>query len=349
MSFAQVVGRVGVPAVLVSPACRGRVAAAAAALPAGVSHYFGFETRTGRPDAESDFALNLSPAGLRWLAAGGGRWPRLAAFARVWGETADPPFTDAGAVWLEFDTSAGGGDPSVFFALLNAAALRPGDDGPRAFDWACAEAVPALRGSPLPAKVADALARCAAAFPPGLDRLQIGLMLARPVDAVRVCAFGLTADAVPPLLRRAGWPGDLAELTRVVDRYAPFADTLCLHLDVGAAVWPTVGVELLYRGADPWDWQPPREPRWHGLFERLVADGYCRPDKHDALLAWPGRTPYRAALVDRLIAAAAGPAEEPPADGELVTGLQHVKLSAGRGGFEFKAYFGCRHDPGGNP
>jgi len=152
-----------------------------------------------------------------------------------------------------------------------------------------------------------------------------------------------------PFLRSVGWSGEERQLAQVLERYAPFFDSLCLHLDIGESIFPTLGVELFYSGKkDPWDQQPPQETRWQPFFDRLVADDLCLSSKADALLNLPSRMPFRFLLIDNLIAAV-GTSHSLSVlpDGMLVTGLGHVKFSLSpTGETRAKAYFGARYDQG---
>jgi len=134
--------------------------------------------------------------------------------------------------------------------------------------------------------------------------------------------------------------------------YFVFADSLCLHLDIGESIFPTLGVEMLYQTkGDPWNYQPSGETRWQLFFERLVDDGLCLASKKDALLTWPSRTAFRLPLIEKLIATV-GNNQTPHTtsvlpDGVLVTGLGHIKFSLSRWGeTNAKAYFGARYDVG---
>jgi hypothetical protein len=151
-------------------------------------------------------------------------------------------------------------------------------------------------------------------------------------------------------LHSIGRPGDKSKLAQVLKRYLPFVDSLCLHLDIGERVFPTLGVEMLYDSEkSPWDYQPAYEMRWKLFFDCLVADGLCLPSKRDALLDWPSRTVVRLPLIEKLIAAASleqtSRITSPLPDGVLVTGLQHIKFSLSpTGEIIAKAYFGARYD-----
>ena len=151
----------------------------------------------------------------------------------------------------------------------------------------------------------------------------------------------------PELLAYLGaisWPGDTAIVIAAIAPYAPLCDGFGVQVDVSDRVLPNLGIELLYDGKAP-ERQPEHEPRWHALFEQLIADGLCTPEERDALLSCVSQTRFEAPLIERLIAGAF-PSAELLLHGTLYTGLQHVKLTFGaRGSVRAKAYYGAGFEP----
>jgi hypothetical protein len=141
----------------------------------------------------------------------------------------------------------------------------------------------------------------------------------------------------------------------LVETYADVCDQFCLHVDVGARIYPTLGLELLFGvdgdvKTDPWHQQPQFEPRWHELFARLISDGLCHASKRDALLNWPRRIEGQTAPHANRLIEASGVEGAPDGynslpGGVLVLGLQHVKFSIRPpGSVKAKCYLGARYD-----
>ena len=250
---------------------------------------FGFESRLATPAATADFAIGLTPefrsralfagssphddaAGL--LAAPG--WARFHAFAARWADPTSPLYSDVGTVWLEFDV-AGGGEipaPNVLFGI------RASQD-PQALAEAGLEC---LLGQSLPVAIRHQLSRCYAGLPPRAHIFQVGAMLARQARGVRVCVYPVRPEQIVPYLQRIGWLGPLDEVADVLAPFCHMAVNLALNVDAGDGVGPKIGLECyLDERRDP-----QLGPRWPALLEHLVAHGMCTPEKHDALLGWPG-------------------------------------------------------------
>ncbi len=344
------------PRPLIDEAQQAGLRLCADAWPGPAINFFGFETVLGTEAATVDFACNLTADGLRYVAHAPSASPpipaALARLAQDWAAAGQHPDREraAGNFWLEYDTSQPtpldpSAPPSVFVALDNPA------------DWRTRYRQDWLSNVLLPGRIAEAqrrpigqlLSRCLAALPPGVQKIQVGMMLARPLPAVRLCAFNLTAADVLPYLAAVGWNGPEAAVSALLDQYAPLADSLCLHLDIGSSLFPTLGLELIYEAAHPRHWQPAVNPRWAQLLGRLTAAGLCEPAKMAALLDFPAQVPVTLPLIERLIAAVQSqqnPMADVPQEGILTLGLQHVKLKLdGAGQLTAKAYFGGQLDP----
>lgn len=88
---------------------------------------------------------------------------------------------------------------------------------------------------------------------------------------------------IAPYLVRAGWAHPIAPFTAFLDRYCPARIAHSVQLDVAVdGIGPGIGLEFFY-GAAPQD-----DQRWHGLFDRLIADGACSRERRAQVEAWVG-------------------------------------------------------------
>lgn len=310
--------------------------------PDDICNVFGFECRCHQ-SPKSDFALNLTARGCELLANlpsspkpdfEDPKWGRVSHFLREWGETNETPFADANCVWLEFDIDSGRSHQKVPGLLLFGYWLETNESKMvvrRPLSWLTGRALPILRGEALPADLERNVLRCIERASADTDYFQVGAMLSRRVDAVRLCAFKLSPEEILAYLSAVGASGLEAQLEAAIADFSGLVDDLCLHVDIGSEfIYPRVGLELLYDGLLPWKRQPHREPRWYQLFDRLVERGLCTPAKRDALLAWPGLTRQ----------------SSPAHPGILLRGLQHIKLVfTPDAPPEAKAYFGAGFNP----
>ena len=343
--------------VLAPPHAVTEIRAAAAELSADLASFIGFETRLGTTDtdAEVDLAFNLSPAGLRRLAdePPAPSWSRLAELCCLWGERGDPPFSNAGELWVELDMSPdleGFPAPNVFLAPTARLRRQLEADGPELDPdldlarWILDRAVPVFLGRRLDPRIGDQILRCLDTSRGRWTKFQLGMMGARPVDALRLCLFGLKTEDLESILTALPWPGPTADLLSLARRLAPVVDHFGLHLDVGPRLYPSFGLEGLFNRS-PWDYQPEDEPRWRDLLELLVQDGRATAAQRDALLAWPGESFDQALVFERALRRLAGREQVELEPGRVTRGLAYIKVARNLAGRDLtKAYFGAYHD-----
>src|SRR5439155_14609912 len=138
--------------------------------------------------------------------------------------------------------------PSAFFAPCRGLTRTDAAGDGLSAAWVLDPALRLLRGVMLPPAAARTVAGCVGALPAGAHVFQVGLMLARPVDAVRLCVRDLEFSDLPAYLARVGWPGTWEEARTALAPFAELATRTALHLDVGSAVYPRIGLEC-YLGA----------------------------------------------------------------------------------------------------
>jgi hypothetical protein len=286
-----------------------------------VTGLLGFECRLGDSAATADFACRVTRLHgghtvLAGCSAGHASppawrehpvWDRLGQFCEVWAEPTSALHANVRELWLEFDVGHAPPPavplPSVFFAP---------------------PAIPLLRGDPLPLPIERTLRAFVDALPAQASVRHVGLMLARPTDALRLVVNDLPFDSLRAFLDRVGWPGASDEAHAALSPAALLAATpkMMLSLDVGPRIGPRVGLEF----------SVPAGPEWSSgraaFLDYLVAEGLCVPAKRAALVAWEGwahepdgdaASPEQLAPLSGLVGL--------PARGVFVPELSHVKVS----------------------
>ena len=207
-------------------------------------------------------------------------WGRLQNFCRHWRDPCSVLNKNVKNIWLEFDITGSSPDipwPSCFFGpqpLYAQSAQR----------WVIETALPLLWGHALPATNQRKLLACLAELPGQAHVFQIGIMLPRKTNALRLCILDIVPTQIPTYLTRLGWPGDANELATLIDNLGQFVDTIALDLDVDQTVLPKIGLECYFDHCR----QPQHEPRWRSFLAYLTQLGMCCPSKQAGLLAYPG-------------------------------------------------------------
>ncbi len=350
----------GVSPGLISPSAFSDISSLARVLPSTLAYNtFGFECRLGEELPRADFLVLArascgrdSLAGLHPTSTLPARlmtdpvWSRVRDFSSHWADPSSPLYHAVDNVWLEFDVDGPAPDvpvPSIFFGPQSndqiddiEVAGEPNAEG----RLATVERTIRLLagGEPPPLRMLEG---CFRALWSDEQVFQVGLMLSRGEDAVRLCIRMRSVERIMEYLTVVGWPGDEADLRGVLEPLARSVDRVVLAIDVGDAVGAKIGLECYFYE----NRQPRREPRWGAFLNSLVLQGLCTPDKREALLAYSGYfdqnahgVPWPAALrrASRLL------------DGRslstFVRSLHHVKIVHRPGNpLEAKAYLAGNH------
>jgi len=350
----------GVSPGLISPSAFSDISSLARVLPSTLAYNtFGFECRLGEELPRADFLVLArascgrdSLAGLHPTSTLPARlmtdpvWSRVRDFSSHWADPSSPLYHAVDNVWLEFDVDGPAPDvpvPSIFFGPQSndqiddiEVAGEPNAEG----RLATVERTIRLLagGEPPPLRMLEG---CFRALSSDEQVFQVGLMLSRGEDAVRLCIRMRSVERILEYLTVVGWPGDEADLRGVLEPLARSVDRVVLAIDVGDAVGAKIGLECYFYE----NRQPRREPRWGAFLNSLVLQGLCTPDKREALLAYSGYfdqnahgVPWPAALrrASRLLGGRSL--------STFVRSLHHVKLVHRPGNpLEAKAYLAGNH------
>jgi hypothetical protein len=356
----------GFPAGLFSPGGLARIEAVADQVPGRLTSTFGFEIELGSAAGAGDFALAVTGLhGGREMLAGTSEfelplansehpaWVAVRALSRAWVDPLSGLDPELHNLALEFDLQEGVEGvppPNVFLGARSGISAHSPIQSPedeRSWSWLTETALPVLRGGRLSTSQRETLGRCFRALPAGARAFQVGVMLARPVEAVRVCILGMRYERVAGYLDSIGWPGDADALEDQVGSLAREAESVIVDLDVAECVLPSLGLECFVgegseKGAAGGG--PEAQERWSRFLKPLVERGLCTDARERALLEWP--------LTVRESRARSWPAHlreasqflGPDLESSLVRAINHVELDwPGDRPLHAKAYLRIQH------
>jgi hypothetical protein len=272
-------------------------------LPSQLTNFFGFECRLGVEAAKADFLLCIG-AGDRGQDLLTGRepndafpdrlfeqpvWDQIRNFVTCWHDQTSTLHQHVNNIWLEFDVTGNLAQlpvPSCFFgskSIRNDVSPGHSDAASDAHTWVSRTAIRLLKGRSIPPGVERQLFRCLHALPDGAHVFQVGLMLARNSDQLRLCLRDISPVQIGDYLSQVGWSGSICNLQSLLQNLSNFVERIDLDLDVDeTGVAPKIGLEC-YLSV-----QPKFEPRWSSFLNYLVGLSLCLPQKQEALLAYPG-------------------------------------------------------------
>ncbi len=273
---------------LVSSAVFDRIAALARRLPP--FHFAGFEVRLDIDKPQVDFQQQVlahpsEPNELRdhirrsgWLSAM--PWMRIDTLCTHLNTPSSILYENISGVWLEFDYPFSIKDipvPSVFLSLKKTSSEK-------VFLKTVADILALLQNKPAPSTILTSFQHIGRICPEGVRICDIGVFLARSTDIIRANVGSLSPDQIRPFLEKLCLKRNGDALMDFYQRLAVTADRLTVCLDIGAEIYPRIGLEF-FIGTEP-----EKKPRWVELFDRLIDCGLCHPDKAEGLLRWPGYT-----------------------------------------------------------
>jgi aspartyl/asparaginyl beta-hydroxylase (cupin superfamily) len=287
-------------------------------LPGAMTDFFGFECSLARQSPTADFLVCCRPQcgaqevlaakranGDLWSSFEGDPiWARIRKTSEEWVNPASPLHRHVHNLWLEFDFEHGIAPlptPNVFFGASGLARSTAGPLSATSADrdpfWLKDLALPLLLGSPLDATVSQGLSRAIDLLPPEAHIFQVGVMLARPLQGVRICVRNLSRKRMIDYLVGLHWEGERSELEELLNLLAQRVERIDLDLDIVDRALPCIGLECYLSKSQ---YQLPR------FLEFLASRELCTPQKAEAIKAWPGRVlsslpsahPRPATLVD---------------------------------------------------
>lgn len=292
-----------VPQPLIAPEHFPHIAAIAELMPASLTDFFGFESRLGDVQAQADFLFSVTAkTGAHEMLGGlafpplppadvkaNQVWERLRHLGTLWADPGSALHTKLKNLWLEFDIAGPCARlplPNVFIGphahLLQRQVSEPATCTGHPHQWVTHTAFPALFGQALPSPMAEYVLSCFDALPTGAYVFQMGAMLARPIEAIRLCVRGISPGDILTYLSQLGWTGDAQRLRAILESLSTFVARIDLDIDVGTRVEPKIGLECYA------PLQTPDASRWKPLLDHLVAENLCLAEKSDALQAYTG-------------------------------------------------------------
>ncbi len=261
--------------------------------PGNLTTFLGFETRLGEQKNIADFAFAISGVGkdrkilLKMLEEEQHKqnllkhseWNQIKSFVDAWADPNSELNDKVQCFWLEFDMP---NDelketpiPSVFFG--------PSKNSDN-YEWLTNTAIPLLKGKKVPVEITNLIHDCINKIPVNSKLFQIGTMLSRKSNAIRLHINKINPEQIIPYLKEIGYNYDTKELKNLINDLENLADRFVISFDITEeGIRDKIGIELSFT-----DDKFQNEGRWEHLMDYLVKKNACIPQKRNALLTYQG-------------------------------------------------------------
>ena len=262
--------------------------------PVDVSRDFGFETRLAGSEGNCDFFLQIRKntegalimAGESMITSLSDRlleipfWEKIRKLFKSWNHPDGilAPLIDT--FWLEFDYLEGSYNliPNVFFGIIESG------ETDREEIWKSLlktlnEIYQCLFDLPFPWVLVENLKLCLFNLPVQARLYQVGIMVPRKSEAVRLVLVKIGNSELEKYLKKIGWPGDFEEISRLKDRYCQEFDYLVYNLNIAEDIHPFLGIEMYGRILP----QPLVNQVWNGYMDFLRSEKRITREKIEAL------------------------------------------------------------------
>lgn len=183
------------------------------------------------------------PAGYLELPA----WSKVQAFCKKWEDQSHVLHKQLLNVWLEFDVASNEPpyQPSFFFGLLPPERTTPAKRR-RVITTALNELNSGVISQGFTEALNTVMIRRDSSW-----IFQVGLMMSRNTEAIRVCIRDLAStDEVMHLVHDLEWPGDLLELRSLLTELEPMCHSIDLDIDLSTGpdgkIGPKLGIECSF-------------------------------------------------------------------------------------------------------
>ncbi len=242
---------------IISPLYIERCRKLADTLPGALSAFWGFEVPLGQAERTADFLLccTQEEGHSRILADRNSQfrirpdlqhlpaWTKTRNFCQVWEDVDRELYGQLLNTWLEFDISRSEPpyEPSLFFGTP-----PPERASPEIRREIIFSALRVLEPFIITPKFGEMLDRVLAPRDQSWV-FQVGMMLARPTKAIRLCFRDLAIpQGATALLEDLEWIGDLKSLEALLEELSLHCASIDIDIDLGEAVGPKIGIECSF-------------------------------------------------------------------------------------------------------
>jgi hypothetical protein len=197
-------------------------------------------------------------------------WQCIQRFGSKWADPATLLHTGIQNIWFEFDIDNNAKIlvPSVFFDVDRDNRF-PGDKKLKLIT----KSVSYLKGEQIAPEHVKMIKRILATLPGQSKLYYVGVLLSRPIEALRICVRDMLPDEALPFLKKLGWRENASLLKTLIKNYIIDAERFVLNFDIARSVQKKIGLEITC-------------PEWETILDKLIVNNLCSSEEKMALLNW---------------------------------------------------------------
>jgi hypothetical protein len=262
-----------------------------------ITSFFGFETRLNKKDGRVDYLFAISKKNnereefLRLFDNNtlpsqfmkNQKWMQIEKFARKWTDKSSILYDKILGLWLEFDTSNVTREipvPGLFFQIkpIRKDKSKTQED----YSWITDILIPASTGKEMNYKNKQKMLQSIENLPEGSLLLHVAAMISRDSSIIRT-TIKMKPEQIIPYLTSLGWNDENDGLSKLVNSIQEYTTRIILHISIDDEINPKIGLECSF-SPDLYH----QEKRWEKLFDYLIQQGACLPQKKDLVLSANG-------------------------------------------------------------
>ncbi len=267
---------------LISPANLKEISTRGNYFPKKIASIFGFECSLNNPVPTVDFFFctrardkaNYLINDRRNSLLADPVWRNIALFYRDWCDRDSFLARKVEDIWWEFDLASDRGNIFVPSIFLDASNIHTQAE----WQYIVRQPLQLLLGKSVERSTQQMLFNCLQALPKNVSWFQIGLLLSRNPQNLRLYTTAISLQQIQHYLSQLKYQGDLDLLANILNRISGLVDKYQLQLEIGQELSSTIAIEFYCYNQN----------NLQSLLDYLTTTGFCLSEKRDALLAFPG-------------------------------------------------------------
>ena len=312
----------------------------------GLTSFFGFEASLMDSQPRSDYLFAISSKfnereellnilernGLPESLLEKKVWTNVKTFAKKWTEKNTIINNNILGLWFEFDASNTERDAKIPGIFTHTISIKKDSD----VRWVVDDLIPLIKGKEASIELKSKLTDCVRKLPENSSIYQIGIMLQRGCNDIRLVIKRINHDEIIPYLTAIGWNDESGKVKRLMKNLEKYCSRMVLHISVGEKVNSKIGLECSF-----YPEEKNQNEKWKKFFDFLVENGYSKADKIESILNFPN-VEYEYGITDD--EEITTKMTDNPLSKKMIRFISHVKISyEPNSKIKSKAYFGVRN------